>query len=567
MTANIAAQGPAERLEADVAIVGAGIVGGLMAYRLASAGLKVIVLDSGPVIDRVDAVRRFHDIPWGSVNAAYKTEPYAPCPPDDNPSAFYGQTIPNGTPPTEQMAFGALYLRGVGGTSWHFTGHAERMQINDFRMASAYGRGVDWPISYAELEPFYEEVEREWGVAGAIGQTIAPPRSSGYPLPPVPISYMDRSVRSAAESLKWQVLGYPHARNSLPYDGRPQCCGNSSCHFICPIGAKYDGSVHVEKARQAGAQVLASRVVFDVVRKADGSAIDHLRYKLGETGGEGRIFARQFIIAAHAVETAKLLLMADGGRGVANSSGQVGRNLLTNVDNDVSGYAPFPVWPYRGPVSATGGITGLRDGAFRSEHAAAATFIVNSGSNGDYHGPTDEVNNALKQGLIGKKLSQRIHDRTARQVHLNSAIEVLPNPDNTIRPDWTRLDAKLGLPLPKVDFRIDDYTLAGWRKVWKRDYDVLKAMGATELTPSPYAKDAAASLPSGDAALVGGTARMGTDPSSSVVDTYGRSHDHPNLFIVGTSNYCTMSITSPSLTAAALAVRSARHILETRGRG
>lgn len=560
--------GPArETLQADVLVIGAGVAGGLMAYELARQKRNVTILEAGPEIDRDKAVARFRADPTKGANAPYENAPYAPCPDDQDPWVFYGQQAQGNTSPKKQLAFQGLYLRGVGGTSWHFTGHAERFHPNDFKMKSVYGVGRDWPVSYDELEPWYLKAEVAWGVAGG-PDTIGPPRSAPYPLPPVPISFLDRMVMAAAEPLGWGVGGYPHARVSLPqgYDGRPQCCGNSSCRFICPIAAKYDGSVHVMKAVAEGAKLMHGRVVYNIDVGADGQ-VEKVQYRLAD-GGWGEARAKLFVLAAHAIETPKLLLMSTrrNTAGVANSSGLVGRNLMCNVDIDTQGYAPSPVWPFRGPVSATGGVMGLRDGPFRANQAAAATFIVNGGFNMSL-GAINEAQNAIKQKLVGAELRNRIHDNTSRQVHLSSSVEVLPDTENTVAPDWARRDA-LGLPLPKVNFRIDDYTLRGWNAAKDRDRAILERMGATCISPvvsgERYGKACPSpqeAEPAVDYAIIGGTAVMGDDPKTSVVDRFGRSHDHPNLFILGTSAYPTITICSPSLTLAALTLRAADHIV------
>jgi choline dehydrogenase-like flavoprotein len=560
--------GPArETLDADVVVIGAGVAGGLMAYEMRRQNRRVTILEAGPAIDRVKAVERFRANPGKGADSPYENTTYAPYPNDSTPWEYYGQKAQCGTSPKDQLAFQGLYMRGVGGTSWHFTGHAERFQPNDFKMKEVYGVGRDWPVSYDELQPWYHLAETAWGVAGG-PETIAPPRDTPYPMPPVPISWLDRMVAAAAEPLGYGVGGYPHARVSLPqgYDGRPQCCGNASCRFICPIGAKYDGSVHVMKAVAAGATLLTGRVVYDIRLGADGR-VESVRYRLSD-GGWGEAKAKLFVLAAHAIETPKLLLMSRSQRdgGVANSSGLVGRNLMCNVDIDTMGYAPQPVWPFRGPVSATGGVTGLRDGAFRSRHAAAATFIVNGGFNMTL-GAINEARTALDDKLIGSELRARVHDNTARQVHLSSSVEVLPNASNRVTPDWDRRDA-LGLPLPKVDFRIDDYTMLGWETARRRDHAILTRMGARDISPplEGLEPDSACpkphkTQPEVDYAIIGGTAVMGDDPKTSVVDRYGRSHDHANLFILGTSAYPTVTICSPSLTLAALTLRAADHIV------
>ena len=542
-----------ETLTAEVVIVGAGAVGGLMATRLAAAGMKVVVLDAGARVDRATAVQRFRDHPWGGTNSPYPDAAWAPVPDEDKAGVFYGQDIPAGTPPTEQLEFKGLYLRQVGGSSWHFTAHAERFYPADFEMKTRYGRGVDWPIGYKALEPWYAEAEKEWGVAGN-AHCLGPERTTGFPMPAVPMSYLDLTVAKAVHALgkdkEWPVGPYPHARNSVPgYDGRPQCCGNSSCRYICPINAKYDGSVHVAKAEKLGAWVMPERVACDVVIGNSGR-VEKIRY-LRRDGAEGEAIGKLFIIAAHAIESAKLLLMSN----VANSSGAVGRYLTASIDMSSRGYATDPVWPFRGPVSATGGVGGLRDGDFRKQHSAVATFIINGGFDGTLRGPTGEVAAALNDGLIGEDLRKRVHDRAARQVRLVSSMEVLPIEGNRVTVDPTRRDA-LGLPYPKVDFRIDQSTLDGCRVAVERDVQILQAMKASDIRKADWQK------PEVGNAMIAGTTRMGEDARTSVVDADCRSHDHDNLYVVGTSVYPTITICSPTLTAAALALRTADAIIK-----
>ncbi|MBC7953878.1 MAG: GMC family oxidoreductase [Rhodospirillaceae bacterium] len=545
-----------EQIEADVIIIGAGMYGGLMADRLAAPGRRVVMLDAGPMIDRVEAVDRFRASTTKGNNAPYVNAPWAPCPDDMAPAPFYGSD-PMNPNKDGQTPFAVLYLRGVGGTSWHFTAHAERFQPNDFRMKSLYGVGADWPVTYDELQPYYAQAEQEWGVAGGPA-TMGPPRDTPYPMPPVPQSFLDERVSDALQKTgyKGQVLGFPHARNSVPgYGGRPQCCGNASCRFICPIGAKYDGSVHVMKAVSKGALLLPERVVYAIDVGAD-KQISGLRYVTSK-GKPGLAKAKTYILAAHAIETPKLLLMSAGvnaPRGVANSSGLVGRNLMCNVDVDSFGWAKNPVWPYRGPVSATSGIDGYRDGAFRTNTAAAVTLVINGGFNPSL-GPFQEVDRALEENRIGKNLRQRVHDLVATEVVLSSSVEVLPSLSNTIVPDPSRRD-ELGIPLPKVDFSLDEYTIRGCHQAFDRQMAILKQMDAkidTEKTSNP-------NKPTVDGAIMAGTAKMGISAMDSVVNPFGRSHDHKNLFIIGTANYPTVTVCSPSLTAAALAIRAADHI-------
>ena len=171
---------------------------------------------------------------------------------------------------------------------------------------------------------------------------------------------------------------FPHGRNSVGFDGRPPCCGNASCVPICPIGAKYDASVHVAKAEAAGARVEPLAIAHEIVVGADRS-VSAIRFKRPD-GSVHEARGKIFVIAAHAIETPKLLLMSrlPSGGTVANSSDQVGRNLLTQLDAGMIGLTRDKLYPYRGPVE-TSGIRELRDGDFRGMHGASGTSPSNEG--------------------------------------------------------------------------------------------------------------------------------------------------------------------------------------------
>ena len=554
-------------IEADIIIVGAGLFGGLMAWYLQGQGYQVAMIDSGSVVDRVEAVKTFKASPVKNGNSAYPPQPYAPIPDEEDTTNYYVQKNYDSKKPKEQIGFGALYLRTVGGTSWHFTGHAERMYPNDFKMKSTYGRGLDWPISYETLEPYYQQVEEAWGVAG--NDTCVAPTPHPYPLPYVPLTYLDQQVNKAAEKLGDSIGPLPHCRTSVPYDGRPQCCGNASCRFICPVGAKYDGSVHVEKAQDRGATLYANHVV-SKIEVGDDQKVTSLRFTSFENPNipvEGTAKAQLFILAAHAIETPLLLLRSTNPKnpnGVANSSDQVGRNLMSMVGINAKAYVPDPVYPYRGPVNATGVFRELRDGAFRKDFGSIGTIVINGGFN-PTNGPLDEADAAVNAGLFGTKLRERIFMKTATQVYLDNSVEILPDPDNRVTLSDERTEV-MKLQRPNINIRIDDYTLDGVYVSWKRAIDILTEMGGTFNGPLPDptrevfdAMVAKEGVQAG-AAMIAGTARMGDDPETSVVDQWCKSHDHENLFIVGTANYVTAGSVSPSLTAAAISLRAAEHI-------
>jgi choline dehydrogenase-like flavoprotein len=199
-------------VDADVVIVGAGIAGALVASRLAAAGVKVTVLEAGPRIDRGKAVIAFYNALVKVPECAYPNTAYAPHPRSDDLDFYYVQTGPE--------KFSSTYLRQVGGTTWHFLGTFLRLVPDDFRLASRFGRGVDWPIDYPTLEPWYGDAETEVGVAGDSADDLGSPRSKPFPMPPIAMTYLDRQVAAGFAGTPYEVRATPQARNSVVRDNR-----------------------------------------------------------------------------------------------------------------------------------------------------------------------------------------------------------------------------------------------------------------------------------------------------------------------------------------------------------
>jgi choline dehydrogenase-like flavoprotein len=171
-------------INADVIIVGSGIAGALLAARLASAGAKVAILEAGQAVDREDAKQRYWSAASRQPESPYPPTPQAEHPISDNPDYWYRQVGAD--------KFKSTYLKVVGGTTWHWLGTCLRFVPNDFRLSSAYGRGADWPITYAELEPFYNQAEQEIGVAGDSSETLGSPRSGAYPMQAIAPTFLDK---------------------------------------------------------------------------------------------------------------------------------------------------------------------------------------------------------------------------------------------------------------------------------------------------------------------------------------------------------------------------------------
>lgn len=526
------------QFDADVIIVGSGVLGSLAAWSLARQGNSVIVLEAGPLTQRWQIVEKFRNNPdKANFSRPYPEQAWAP----KSFGGIYSDAYLQNTGPLE---FKPGMLRLVGGTTWSWAGAAWRYLPQDFKLKSSYDVGRDWPIDYDDLEPWYQQAEEALGVYGnntddQSGQGSAksfPPRSALYPLPPLGWSSYTQLFADKVTTAGFRFIDEPQARNSRPYDGRPECTGNNNCTPICPTSALYSGQVHAQKAVQAGAQIIANAVVFKL-GKGEGNRINAVHYKTPD-GKEHALRSRFVIVAAHGIETPKLLLLCD----VANSSDQVGRNLMDHTGIGLTFLAQDPMWPGRGPIQQ-GSILNKRQGAFRAQHAAMKHSLSNAAPH------LAATTRLITQGLIGKQLNEQIRHDVARWVSISTAFEMLPHASNRI----TLSDQKdmLGIPKPSIYYDVDNYVKAG-AVVAKQDYKKLVSTFKGTLVNNQTGWQ--------NHNHIMGTVIMGTDPENSVVDSDCRTHDHRNLFLATTGVFPACSVVNPTLTAAALALRLANTI-------
>jgi choline dehydrogenase-like flavoprotein len=526
-----------DQLSADIVVIGSGIVGSLAAHRLVSQGASVLILEAGPRVDRGRIVSNFRNSPRkGDFMSPYPFSSWAPHPvyqPVDNDYLVQAGPYP----------YKAEYIRMVGGTTWHWAAQAWRLLPNDFRLQTQYGVGRDWPISYEDLEPFYYEAEVKMGVSGAPNN--GSPRSKPFPMQPVAESFLEQRFRERLAPGGYDVITNTTARNSRNYDGRPACCGNNNCMPICPIDAQYHGGLAADAAEKAGAKLVENAVVYRIEHDERGRIVAVHYYDPNKVSH--RVTGKTFILAANGIESPKLLLLSASDKfknGLANNSDMVGRHLMDHPSNGLVFDADEELWPGRGPMSPSS-INALRDGAFRSEHAAFRIDISNSSQ-------VLSVTQALiAKGVYGEELEQQIRFHSARQCSLKNVLEILPDPDNRVTLS-DRKDA-LGIPTPQMHYAMNDYVHKGMAAARDEYTRIAKLMGGTNLRYSPDGVY-------GNNQHITGTMSMGHDPKDSVVDAFGRTHDHENLYIASTGVMPTAATVNSTLTAVALALRSADHI-------
>jgi len=614
-------------VECDVAIVGAGFAGALIANELGKARKKVVILEAG---DRVpvninDYMERFY-----AARFKVPESPYTPEIVDANDNLIDPSKVNAGRPTVLSLLpkggfgdwtdpkqsyliqkgprpFASTYDRVAGGTS-HWLGTCLRFVPADFKMKTNYPsvpQFVDWPIGYDDLNPWYGKAEEELGVSADVEEQkylgIQFPANYKYPMPKIPSSLVDLAVAEALKSLsadetkflemetpptEIRVRNLPAARNSQPYRNRRACAGNTNCIPICPIQAKYDPTITLNDATSTGfVQIMDRTVASGIVIGENGrvSQVNFIRYAGPKTSG--CVKAKIYVIAANSIETARLLLMSKhpdpNVKGVANSSDMVGRNLMDHPYYVAWGLTPTPVYPYRGPL-ITSGIGDLCDGPFRNNRGAFRVDIGNEGWNfvigGDPNVTTlDFVNgmnrskvNGGQEALFGKKLVETLNDKFTHQFRVGFLVEQTPDVENRVTVSSQFRDG-LGLPRPEISYNLSDYTRQGIVAAHRMKNLLFRKMGVKEFPveigkdePTRFEElidDKVVTLSYGGAGHIMGTCRMGSKKDNSVVNSYQQSWDHYNLYLVGSSTFATGATANPTLTLAALCLRTADKIL------
>jgi choline dehydrogenase-like flavoprotein len=520
----------------DVCIVGCGPGGAVLGAALVRGGVRVLVLESGPRFP-------FAERPKNQRNFLRGLDPW--------------QALPDGFDVSSSR--GPIYyrvqgrqVRGVGGTSLHWGGDTPRFQANDFRMRSLYGVGDDWPISYAELEPYYVQAEAQLGVSGG-EDPFASPRSAPYPMAPQPFNYLDQTIINSAAKLGLRFSPVPQARNSRPYQGRNQCQGCGTCN-VCPIGAKASVDLtHVPVIDQSehgrvveNVTVLRLETDGDRVRRAVYAGLDRV---------EHAVEADIFVIGAGAIETPRLLLLStsrDFPDGLANRSSLVGKRFMEHLVCGLEGTVAERAYVERISFNTTA-CNQFWDTPARAERSGFSIQIPTG------TGQTP-VWMAERSGLWGDELSHSIQRDFGHTIRIESPIEILPNERNQVDLDPDLRDY-FGNPAPRIYVSSSRYEDEGIKAAWEVQRKILEAHGASEVNPGERGADP------GFWSHQSGTCRMGSDPKTSVVDQNLRAHDISNLYLIGSSVFVTVGMANPTLTITALALRLADHLLANRSGG
>jgi choline dehydrogenase-like flavoprotein len=524
-------------METDVLIVGAGPSGAVTALRLAQEGFRVTVLEQG---DWPDYSKANTASPEFAVTADrdWGWDPNLRAAPGDYPIDESESDIT------------ALMWNGVGGGTVVYAAQWQRNMPSDFRVRSLDGVADDWPLTYEDLEPYYVRVEKDFGISGLAGDTAFPP-GEGPPLPPVPLGAMGRKVAKAHNELGWHWWPAPLAIATRHYGALNPCVQRATCLNACADGAKASvDRTHWPKAIALGVELITHARVRTLTTRPDGLVAGAIY--LDADGHEHEVKATATVLCANGIGTPRLLLLS-APDGLANSSGMVGKRLMMHPFGTVVGLFEDDLGSTQGPWG---------------QHLHCLEFYETDTSRGFVRGakwglqPTGgptKMTTAYPWGaenaIWGAGFHENVRKRLGHSAMWGIIAEDLPEEHNLVTLDPVNTDRQ-GVPAAKIVYRMNQnsYDLMHFHEA--RAKESLEAAGAYETTIAPFIRATGWHLL--------GTCRMGDDPATSVVDGFGRSHDIPNLFIFDGSTWPTSSGMNPTATIAAMALRSAEHLIESR---
>ena len=538
--------------EVDFVIIGSGAAGGILAKELSTNGFRVVVLEQGPYLTESDFSHNEIEI-----LAQDKLTNH----PKLQPNTFR-KTPDEKAKPQRALVYG----RCVGGTSVHFTANFWRFHEIDFIERSKIGpipgtTFTDWPITYADLEPYYTKVEWEIGVSGLAGASpFDPPRSKPYPMPPLPVKSSGVIFERAANKLGWHPFPAPMAILSQPRPGRSACINCGFClAFGCEVGAKSSSlATAIRMAEKTGrCEIRPNSYVHRIETDANGRAVGAVYFD--EQRNTHLQKAKAVVVCANGAETPRLLLLSANKQfpnGLANSSGFVGKNLMLNSGAISMGVFEHPLNDYKGfAVSRI-----FHD--FYELDAQKVGFYGGGGIDARFDmTPIGFAMGGLPPGTPrwGKDFKAALSHNFTRTMEIFCHGTSLPLENNSFSLDPDLKDA-WGLPALRLTYKDhpDDLKLVNWLNV--RAQELLDAAGAEKKWSYPAQEQQFA-------VHLLGTCRMGNDPKISVINADHRTHDVKNLFLCDGSSLVTSGRGQPTMTIEALAFRAADRITALAKRG
>jgi choline dehydrogenase-like flavoprotein len=518
----------------DVLIIGAGASGAAVAWSLADTRMRILCLEQGDWVKPTDYPSNGRD--WETRQLGdFHINPNRRAGPHDYP-------INEDNSPIKVTNF-----NGVGGGTILYAGHFPRLHPSDFKVRTLDGVADDWPIDYRTLEPFFAVNDRMMGISGLAGDPAYPPKDAV--MPPLPLGRTGQVIGSAMNRLGWHWWPSDTAMATREYEGRAPCINLGHCIAGCAQGAKASTDITYWPAAIRQRVELRTRCRVREITTNEQGLASGVVY-VDADGVERFQPAEIVIMACNGIGTPRLLLNSASSRhpnGLANSSDLVGRNLMFHPYASIRGFFDEPLDGYRGPHIGTWSHEFYETDRSRG-FVRGYSWQINRGM-----GPVMTAVNGMSIGRIpwgaGHHAAfKKLFDRSAA---ISAICEDLPELHNRVTLDAVLKDAD-GIPAPKIDYTLSDNSRLMLDHAIARGTELMREAGAHDVAvvaPQLYA---------GWHLL--GTARMGTDPATSVVNEWGRSHDVKNLFIVDGSVFVTSGGVNPTSTLQAIALYVADQI-------
>jgi choline dehydrogenase-like flavoprotein len=510
----------------DVVIVGAGASGSTYAAVLAKAGKKVVLLEQGPDWQLSDLIS----------------------------SDLWGRRIkPAGAPFLSEgkNPYGYAYQAGwgVGGAALHYFANFPRLLPSDFKIKSEHNRALDWPISYLDLAPYFDKVARDVGVSGdAKAEEIWRPAGEPYPMPPMKTFRNGEIWLKGFEANGIRMVPAAVGMNSAEYKGRPGCLYDGWCHVGCPIGALANPLVtYLADARKAGTEVRALSTVTRVLTNDKGDRVTGVEYFDAKKEHQVQE-ASVVVLAAWAAQNPRLMLNSNTDKhpkGLANASGLLGKYMMAHYASGTWAMFDEDVENHMGTIGAQfmsyeRYAKDSHKGAFGSTYIVAGTALKTNDLGGFANARSD---------LFGPALAEFMKSAKRGLSRISAFGEEMPNIENRI--ELVSDKDEFGMPLAKIIHSFDEDAIGLWNANFEEGLKVAKAAGAKEAWsgrgPMPTIH------------LFGGTI-MGTDAGNSVVNSYGQTHEIPNLYVAGPGIFPTEGASNPTYTIFAVSLRGAEQL-------
>jgi choline dehydrogenase-like flavoprotein len=510
----------------DAVVVGSGAAGALVAAKMAAKGKKVVILESGRSVQPADMIssdiyaRRLH---WGSEMGELEL----------------------GAPVGIRTYFSSGSQ--TGGTAAHHYAAWFRLHEEDFHMKSAFGQGNDWPIAYEDLRPHYDRIQEEVGMSGDAKAEVWRPPGAPYPMPGLPDFPAAQVLKRGFDKMGLRTAPLPVAITTSEYKGRPACLYDGWCDAGCPIGALANPqTIYLREAFAHGATILNDARVTRVLTTTDGKRATGVEY-IDAKGARHEQRADVVVLAA-LTQTPRIMFNSATSahpNGLSNRNGMVGKYITVHPTLNVYGLFEDETEPHQGVsiglmVSQDDYAKDPKKGYLASYQWLIAPAVKPNGVTGIASSRPD---------IYGAKLDPWMKRAAKHFTFIQMVGEMIARPENRI--ELSSDKDQFGVPLSRLTIAFTDNERALYNHASKVGKSVVSAASATDVWTTPLLNQH----------FMGGTI-MGKDAGTSVTDSYGITHEVPNVMIAGNTLFPTAAGVNPTFTTHAVALRAVDHVLE-----